>query len=384
MALKLAFCIFKYFPFGGLQRIMMQCVESARARGHQVTIYTMSWQGEPAPEDINVVVVPKRGLFNHQRARYFAEVVRAQTLHRYDCVIGFNKMPHLDLYYSADPCYSDKVKKKGRWLYPLTPRFRTWFAFEQAVFAPEATTRIFLHAELEKHFFQAHYHTPDARFILLPPGIEQSRRYPEDGRAVREQFRQEYGLIPTQRLILMVGSGFKTKGVDRALIAFASLPKVIQNDCRMMIVGQDHAQPFIRLAKKLNIDDKVTFLGGRDDVPRFLLGADVLLHPAYRENAGMILLEAIISGLPVLVTGICGYACHVERAQAGVMLAEPFAQAQLNAQLAVMLTSPQRLQWHHNGIEYGRTTDLYSQMTAMNNYIEDYSQAKREVGTAHA
>lgn len=45
-------------------------------------------------------------------------------------------------------------------------------------------------------------------------------------------------------------------------------------------------------------------LKGRSDIPRFLLGADLLIHPAYNENTGTVLLEALVAGLPVLVSAV--------------------------------------------------------------------------------
>jgi len=109
-----------------------------------------------------------------------------------------------------------------------------------------------------------------------------------------------------------------------------------------------------------------------------MLGADLLIHPAYSENTGTVLLEAIIAGLPVLTTDICGYAYHVNRAQAGRVLASPFQQMQLNTQLAEMLDSPQRPVWSENGIRYGREEDLYSMPDVVADHIE------RMAGMSHA
>jgi UDP-glucose:(heptosyl)LPS alpha-1,3-glucosyltransferase len=72
----------------------------------------------------------------------------------------------------------------------------------------------------------------------------------------------------------------------------------------------------------------------------------------------MVLLEAIVAGLPVLTTAACGYAFHVERAQAGLVCPEPFLQSTLNASLLAMLQA-ERSAWRHNGIVYGRSQALY-------------------------
>ena len=47
--MKLAFLLFEYFPYGGLQRDMVAIATKALERGHQVTVLTRAWHGDPAP-----------------------------------------------------------------------------------------------------------------------------------------------------------------------------------------------------------------------------------------------------------------------------------------------------------------------------------------------
>ncbi|MFO6381679.1 glycosyltransferase, partial [Pseudomonas aeruginosa] len=101
-------------------------------------------------------------------------------------------------------------------------------------------------------------------------------------------------------------SGFKTKGLDRSLKALAALPKALRRRTRLIAIGQDDPKPFLLQIAALGLNDQVQILKGRSDIPRFLLGADLLIHPAYNENTGTVLLEALVSGLPVLVTDVCG------------------------------------------------------------------------------
>jgi UDP-glucose:(heptosyl)LPS alpha-1,3-glucosyltransferase len=74
----------------------------------------------------------------------------------------------------------------------------------------------------------------------------------------------------------------------------------------------------------------------------------------------MVLLEAVVAGLPVLTTDNCGYAYHISLAGAGRVLPTPFEQSLLDQALADMLSSAQRPRWREQGIRYGRTHDLYS------------------------
>jgi UDP-glucose:(heptosyl)LPS alpha-1,3-glucosyltransferase len=89
-----------------------------------------------------------------------------------------------------------------------------------------------------------------------------------------------------------------------------------------------------------------------------MLAADLLLHPSVQESAGMVILEAIVSGLPVLATASCGYAFHLEQAAAGLVCPEPFRQETLNHLLQQMLQAD-RHRWREAGLAYGRTQDLY-------------------------
>ena len=103
------------------------------------------------------------------------------------------------------------------------------------------------------------------------------------------------------------------------------------------------------------------FFSGRNDVSELMAAADLLLHPAYQEDAGIVLLEAITAWLPVLTTAVCGYAHYIADANCGTVIAEPFSQEQLNEVLRKALTqSPLRMAWAENARHYADTQDLYS------------------------
>ena len=131
--MKIAFCLFNYFPFGGLQRDFLRIATECLARNHTVDVYVMNWEGE-IPPGINVKLTSGIGLTNHQRIKRFIKSslkkIQAQDYH---CVVGFNKMPGLDIYYAADSCYVAKAHSKHSWLYQLSRRYQHYAAFEKAV-----------------------------------------------------------------------------------------------------------------------------------------------------------------------------------------------------------------------------------------------------------
>jgi UDP-glucose:(heptosyl)LPS alpha-1,3-glucosyltransferase len=329
----------------------------------------MQWDGEYEP-GLVVHTVPVHGRQNHVRRRDFVKKIQPLLQDQYDLIVGFNKMPGLHVYYAADTCYQAKARKQHSWLYRLTQRYRYSVADEAAVFAPQAKTEILLLSKHQQSEFENFYHTPAKRFHLLPPGIDLDRTAPPDAQTIRAELREALNLNQNDFLLLMVGSGFRTKGLDRILKAYAALPAHLQQRAQVFVLGKDNPLNFKRQAKRLKIADKIHFLGGRDDVPRFLLAADLLLHPAYNENTGTVLLEALTAGLPVLTTDVCGYAEYVDIANAGIVLASPFKQVQLNQALAYMLLSSERQAWQNNALAFAKQADIYSLPDHAVNIIE--------------
>ncbi|MEK1942927.1 MAG: glycosyltransferase family 4 protein, partial [Pseudomonas sp.] len=230
-----------------------------------------------------------------------------------------------------------------------------------SVFAPGAKTEVLMISEVQQPLFVKHYATPAARFHLLPPGIAADRRAPANAAEIRADFRQEFKLADDDLLLVQIGSGFKTKGLDRTLKAVAALPKELKKRTRLIAIGQDDPKPFLLQVAALGISEQVQILKGRSDIPRFLLGADLLIHPAYNENTGTVLLEALVAGLPVLVTDVCGYAHYIREADCGRVVASPFQQEQLNSTLQGMLEDDAlRAKWAANGLAFADSADLYS------------------------
>jgi UDP-glucose:(heptosyl)LPS alpha-1,3-glucosyltransferase len=354
----LAFCLYRYFPYGGLQRDMRRIALACRQRGYRIAVYTTAWEGD-VPEGFELHVHRPGGLTNHGRMRrYHAWLARELTQQPPACVVGFNKMPGLDVYFAADSCFEQRAEQEPRW-FRLTGRYRVYAAFEKAVFDPTSSTEVLLIAEPQKDAFQRCYGTPDARLHLLPPWIAPDRKRTEDRPQVRRDVRNALGVAPDRLLLLEVASNFQTKGLDRTLVAMAFLPETWHRRTKLAIIGQDPSRRYRRLARRLGLADHVTFLGARNDVMELMAGADLLVHPARNEAAGVVLIEALVSGLPVVCSGLCGHAGHIRRAQAGAVLSEPFQQAELNRVLPDMLGNDRLTSCSTHALAYAANLNVY-------------------------
>ena len=376
--MRIAFLLYKYFPYGGLQRDFRRFVEEVQQRGHQCRVYYISWQGEPIP-DADLRCVPAFALSNHRRNERFLRRVQADLLaDPVDGVIGFNKMPGLDVYYAADPCFLDKALMDRSWWYRRGARFRHFAAWERSVFGPDSDTQILLISDSERAKFEQHYHTQPQRLHMMPPGVAPDRKASEDAPRRRKAMRQSFGLDAQELVLLFVGSGFITKGLDRAIQSVASVREAQPSvSVRLLVVGQDKQRKFQRLSKRLGVADAVSFLGGRDDIADLMLGADLLIHPARAEAAGIVLLEAVVAGLPIVVTDVCGYAHHVKAARAGIVLPAPFCQAQLDAAVMRNIDGVFRADCRASALLYDQWTELYSMHSTGAELMLDLIQQKQ-------
>ena len=379
--MKLAFALFKYFPYGGLERDFLRIAKECQSRGHEIFVYSFIWEGE-VPDGFNLTLIPVKGISNHQRISDFSQKLSQLLLQKvpqekFDLIVGFNKMKDLDLYYAADPCYEAKVREQHGKLYRLGNRYKVFQSMEESVFSVDTNVELLFISDIQMENFKKIYHTPAERFHSLPPGVDRSRIRPDNADEIRISVRKSLSLNDDDKLLLMIGTGYKRKGVDRAMEALASLPEPLRHKTFLLVAGEDKLKKYKSLAKKLGIEKQVHLPGARDDVPELLLASDLFMHPARHENTGTVLLEAIAAGIPQLISGVCGYAFHIENAKAGRVLSEPFQQSELNQQLLAMLTSDEWQQWQDNALHYMRTSDIFSMPDKVSDIIEETGKKRR-------
>ena len=376
--MKFAFTIFKYFPYGGVQRDMLRIANDCAKLGHTVTIYTGEWRGDEPQGNVQLKLLPSKGLQNHQRYQSLIDAMHAALkLEPVDFVVGFNRMEGLDAYYAADPCFLARAYEEKSWFYRLSARFRFFRDSENAVFSTQSGCEVLLLTERDKVEFQRWYQTPDTRLHVLPPNIPADKFKNKDRISARAYLLEQFGLPEHAYVILTVGSAYIRKGVDRVVSALAALPETIRNNTWLIAVGEyESSSTFAKDAKNLGVAERCIQAGGRADVADLMLGANLLAHPARSELAGLVIVEAMTAGLPVLLTDVCGYASHVQAAGAGIVLDSPFDQSQCNQALYSMLITD-NLAWTQGGIDYTQNILQNSSPTSEADLIIGFSLAKQ-------
>jgi UDP-glucose:(heptosyl)LPS alpha-1,3-glucosyltransferase len=285
-------------------------------------------------------------------------------------VVGFQKMPGLDIYYAADVCYQAKALAEHSRLCRLLPRYRLYRRFEEAVFGPDSRTQILMISQIQEQSYVQRYGTAANRIHRMPPNLPPDRVPGPQALQSRRALRRILAFGEDDRILLQLGSDFRRKGLDRSILALASLPKDLLSKTWLYVVGNGSSGPLARLARRLGVLDRIVFLGPRDDVPRLLIAADLLVHPAYEEAAGIVLLEALACGLPVVVSGVCGYAPYIAQAQAGWVLPEPFDQDLFNRTVRAALEGGDLAQIGRRGLEFAQRENLCGMADAAVGVIE--------------
>ena len=360
--MKILFLIARYFPYSGLQTDFLRAAEAAADRGHEVTCLVGSWEGE-RPAGLRILTAELPGTSEaddlDSLETAFHELTERET---FDRTAAFELIPGVDFYFAGFDCLGDNPELAD-------PRL---LEREKSVFSPGSSTFVFYLVTPQINAFFRVYGTQPGRFLRLPPGMNPACGRVPDPDAVRIRKRAELGLREGERLCITAAHDMLLKGVDRILLSYADLPPERRARLRLFFTGYLGREQCEKLAAELGLLDRVIFDGGRPDLPELLCAADYLVHPARREAAGSILIEAIASGVPVVCTEVCGFQ-DIVLASGGHVLNEPFLSGALTAELDYLagISDTGLSCWREQVMTYAHgPADFYRRADVLVNFLQ--------------
>lgn len=230
-----------------------------------------------------------------------------------DLVFSQEYIPCCHVYRAGGGVHAEWLRQRRRVLGPvrrawnrIEPHQNDKLALERATYESGALRAVICNSAMVRDDILRHYRIAPGRLHVIENAIDPAAyRRPDGAGARRRALRTELDVPEDAMLWLFVGSGFERKGLAAALRALARCP----DRAHLAVVGRDHRLWRYRLlAARLGIARRVRFVGRQDDVRPYYWAADALIHPALYEPYGLVVLEAMAAGLPVLGSRQCGAA----------------------------------------------------------------------------
>ncbi len=350
--MKLALVRAKYNPFGGAERFLNDAVEALSASEPPValTLFTREWPAQGGGAMAHRIVNPGY-LTSTGRDRGFADAVRrAVTAESFDLVQSYERLSGAHIYHAVDGVHAEWLAQRrriqgalGRFGVAINPHHRYVLEAERAMFASPSFKAAICISAMVRDDILRHFKVDPAKLHVIYSGVDAQKFSPANRDQFRVAKRTELGIPQNAPLAIFVGSGFERKGLAaflRALAGNVSSGAVRAANWYGLVVGKDkRAARYQSLARSLGIADRVVFTGGVSDARPYYGASDVFVLPSIYEPFGLVYLEALASGLPVIASKSSGAAELIQAGKNG-FVTDALDSAAIRAGMDAVLADP--------------------------------------------
>lgn len=320
-----------YFPrVNGVSTSIKTFRRQLEAQGHKVTLIAPDYENAPAEEGI--MRIPSRGLFFDREDRMMqGRAIRA--------LLPQLRAAGIDIVHVQTPFVAHYL---GTWLareldVPVVETYHTYFEeylYNYIGWLPRALMRVIARGFSRSQCNQVAAVISPSRpmqealeaygirtpITVLPTGLDDARFQAGHGKA----FREKLGIASDTPLLLNVGRVAFEKNLDFLLQSFRRVLEKIPQAI-LLIAGEGPAETHLhRLARELGIEASTRFIGYLDRDGELLdcyASADAFVFASRTETQGLVLLEAMAQGVPVVSTAIMGTR-DILRPQRGALVAD--------------------------------------------------------------
>jgi UDP-glucose:(heptosyl)LPS alpha-1,3-glucosyltransferase len=298
---------------GGRERWTFAFAERLAARGHEVHIIARRL-GEAVlqlPAALHRVACERSGLVFAEAARQALVPLALDIVH--DMGTGWFCdvfQPHGGTWAAVNdrkllflPLWLRWLKRGVDRLLPRQRRFRKLMARQ---YADRGQVLLALSRLGAADFTRFHGIAPE-RIRIIYNGVDSERFSPARCAPRRAEARRRLGVGPGTVLALLVAHNFRLKGLAALLGAMARLAAQ-RLPVRLAVVGGRRLDAWRQRARRLGLDEWVTFVGQVDDPLPYYAAADLYVHPTFYDPCSLVVLEAAACGLPVLTSRYNGAA----------------------------------------------------------------------------
>ena len=320
---KIAVVVPKYGLVGGGERFASEITERlARNENYDIHVFANKWVA--ASDRITFHKVPKIPFPRFMGPLVFAWFVKWKTSRmNFDLVHSHHWIFHADIFSAHGVPHAGwvrNVRKRSPSLYD-----RAVIAIERSLMREGNASYFLPVSTIAMEAFRQEYATLPGQWQVVHPGVEVARFATPDRAACRTDIRGRYGIGATDMLLLFVGMNFEVKGLDTIIVALAKARAARpEANIRLLVVGRGDENKYRKIAQSLGIADAVIFAGTQvDGLERYYRAADIFIMLSRFDTFGMVVLEAMAAGLPVIVSPNVGAKDLVEEGVNGFVLPAP-------------------------------------------------------------
>ncbi len=328
---------YKYFrTYGGQEKVVYSLVHFLAKKGYQIDVYSL--RVDDTPIEKNITVHRVRFLSKGWTSTLFFSVfscLKGKKLKKlYDdvCIFGFGKTFCNDIFragggvhlYYFKRAILKKRTSTGRLLYKIRKIFSLthWITIfvENLTFRNSKTKIFIVPSNFVKMQLVDIYNVDENKIEVVRNGVDLNRFY----FSVKEKKKQrrKYRLEDDEFIFCFVSTNHRLKGLQYLLTAVKVL-KDKKYRFKLVIAGSGHDTYFLKLIKKLSIDDFIIWAGKRKDIENIYRIGDVLVYPTLFDAASSVVLEAMACGLVPVVSKYNGTSEIVKNGENGFIIEDP-------------------------------------------------------------
>jgi UDP-glucose:(heptosyl)LPS alpha-1,3-glucosyltransferase len=221
----------------------------------------------------------------------------------------------------------------------LLLRHQVLLRLEHDYFANHRPRAILCTSQREVDDLARLYRVPREILHVVPNGFDGSLFSTERREQDRAEMRQSIGADEDDVVLLIIANEWHRKGLGTLIEAVGAL-----NDrrIRLDLVGVRSPDDYRPLAQRLGLAERMHWHGSSSNVSRFHAAADIFALPTTYEPFGLVIIEAMASGLPVVTSRLAGAATAIEHGVNGLLIDDPRDSARLSAELGRLLDPDER------------------------------------------
>lgn len=183
-------------------------------------------------------------------------------------------------------------------------------AFHHALLSGQRFRLLIANGDLMRRDLHTRFGIPLERIQVIHPGYDPERFRPQDRERLGAPIRAQLG-IPADRLVLgfITSGNFRKRGLDLLISAIGGLDRAVRDRLHLVVVGSDASSERYRSqAQQAGFGDRLTLVGKQTAIEAWHHAMDLFVLPARIEEFGQAAQEAMVCGVPAIITDRMGVA----------------------------------------------------------------------------